>query len=86
MNQKRDFSVVILKCWKETMIKQNKKSYIRKILEMTLTRLTKGKQKDNLSVQVLLCTVLVRVITVTLLVLSQTSPKNKVQISVIILH
>lgn len=78
--------MVILKCWKETMIKQNKKSYIRKILEMTLTRLTKGKQKDNLSVQVLLCTVLIRVITVTLLVLSQTSPKNKVQISVIILH
>lgn len=66
--------------------KKNKKSYIRKILEMTLTRLTKGKQKDNLSVQVLLCTVLIRVITVTLLVLSQTSPKNKVQISIIILH
>lgn len=56
--------MVILKCWKKAMIKKNKKRYIRKILKMTLTKLTKGKQKDNLAVQVLLCTVLIRVITV----------------------
>lgn len=41
------------------MIQKNKNRYIRKgILEMTLSRLARGKQKANMAIQALFCTIL----------------------------